>query len=138
MHTDHIITGDVTQYEEPDWEPLRELIGMELADWFMWMHEIELDDGATVHAYKHITTRRYFHLAVDGRAFTYTSGGFYREIEPRLVIDLVFEEWDKYPLYGSDPDVIRRELRRVRRAATVRASRRAAQKLDPDERSPSS
>jgi len=126
MLSDQLQPGHMTQYEEPDWEPLRELVGMNLADWFMWMHEIVLEDGTTVHAYKHIATRRYFHLGVDGRAFIYLSGGFYDEIEPRRAIDLVFEQWDRCLTEHDDPDATRCELRRVRRAATVRASRRAA------------
>ncbi len=122
MRSDHVIAGEVTQYEEPDWGPLRDLVGMELADWFMWMHEIELDDGTAVHAYKHIATRCYFHLSLDGRALVYMPGGFYYEIEPRRAIDLVFEEWDRYLTERDDPVVIRRDLQRARRAAAARAS----------------
>jgi hypothetical protein len=33
------------------------------------MHSVRLDDDAVVHAYKHLSTRRYCHLAEDGRAF---------------------------------------------------------------------
>jgi hypothetical protein len=33
----------------------------------MWMFEVRLSDGTPLHAYKHIDTRRYLHLASDGR-----------------------------------------------------------------------
>lgn len=39
MLSDNIISGEVSQAEEPDWEPLRLLVGMKLADWFMWMFD---------------------------------------------------------------------------------------------------
>lgn len=127
MLSEQLLSGQMRQYDEPDWAPLRDLVGMKLADWFMWMHEIELEDGSAVHAYKHIATRRYFHLAVDGRAFIYLSGGFYDEIEPRRAIDLAFETWDGCLTERDDPEETRRELRRARRAATMRGSRRAAE-----------
>ena len=126
MLNDRSIPGDVCQAEEPDWEPLRALVGMTLADWFMWMFEIELADGTRVHAYKHIATRRYFHLALDGRAFVYTARGRYREIEPRTAIDGVFTDWDVLALELRDPQVVRAALRRARRAASVRSQRRQA------------
>ena len=66
---------------QPNWKPLLDLIGLELVDWFMWMFAIELSDGARVHAYKHRTTRRYFHLGEDGRAFAYIPRYSYLEVE---------------------------------------------------------
>lgn len=125
MPSNDLIRGTLAQYDVPDWQPLRDLVGMDLADWFMWMHEIELEDGAAVHVYKHIATRRYFHLGVDGRAFAYTPRGLFREILPREAIDEAFEGWEEL-LHDEDPEPVRRELMRVRRVTTVRASRRAA------------
>ncbi len=61
--------GELKQYERPVWEPLIDLVGLDVVGGFMWMHEVEFDDGLEVHAYKSIATRRYLHLAVDGRAF---------------------------------------------------------------------
>ena len=77
------IAGEMCQFDEPDWQPLHDIVGVKLADWFMWMCEIELEDGVRVHAYKHITTRCYFHLGADGRAFAYIPSGRYREIDRR-------------------------------------------------------
>jgi len=131
MISDQLIPGEVSQYDKPDWEPLRNLVGMELADWFMWMFEIELADGAVVHAYKHIATRRYFHLAVDGRVFSYTPGGFYQEVEPRRAIDLVFARWDEHLTERDDPVAVGQALTRARRAAAARASPRPVQDEGP-------
>jgi hypothetical protein len=44
------------------------------------MHEVELTDGTSLHAYKHIDTRRYVHLASDGTAFACTPSGRYKPI----------------------------------------------------------
>ncbi|HEX7291828.1 MAG TPA: hypothetical protein VF250_11950 [Conexibacter sp.] len=68
----------VVQIDTPDWAPLEAAIGPKLTGWFMWMHEIRLIGGPSVHAYKHIATRRYLHLAGDGRAFIYLGDGSYR------------------------------------------------------------
>ena len=50
-------------------------------NWTLWMDEIELADGSAVHAYKHTATRRYLHIAEDGRTFLYVGDGGYREID---------------------------------------------------------
>lgn len=92
------LTGRSLSVPEPNWKPLIELVGLELVDWFMWMYAITLSDGTRVHAYKHRTTRRYFHLSEDGRAFTYIPRHRYLEIEPSAAIDEAFFEWhDLYP-----------------------------------------
>jgi hypothetical protein len=102
MAKDDSVSGELVQYDVPDWQPLYGLIGIELADWFMWMHEIELADGARVHAYKHISTRRYFHLAHDGRAFAYTRRGRYAEIGRSWAIHLVFDGWEELASWPED------------------------------------
>jgi hypothetical protein len=134
MLSNDIIAGTLKQFDEPDWEPLRELVGMDLAGWFMWMHEIKLADASTVHAYKHVATRRYLHLAHDGRAFTYVPRGGYLEIHPRHAIDLAFEHWDEVAPGPDDPEVVRTALRRARRAAAARVSRRATREALERER----
>ncbi len=101
---------------------LYDIVGIELADWFMWMDEYELEDGVRVHAYKHIYTRRYFHVAADGRAFEYIADGVYREINRLRAIDHVFERWEQCT---DDPDDIAevcRGLRKARRRAAPRAA----------------
>ena len=65
----------LVQYEDPVWEPLLGLVGETLAPSFMWMHELMLEDGRTVQAYKHIHTRRYLFLAADSAALGRTARG---------------------------------------------------------------
>ena len=109
------------QYDTPDWQPLYDIVGVHLADWFMWMHEVELDDGSRVHAYKHIVTRRYFHMGVDGRAFVYvprtrlSAPGNYREIDRLDAIDLVFLTWEELAPRPEEADRV--ALQRARQAA---------------------
>lgn len=104
MEYDDEIAGEVVQCETPDWQPLYDLVGVELADWFMWMFEIELADGARVHAYKHVATRCYFHVAYDRRSFAYSRGGRYREIGRGWSIHLVFRGWEELSSWPSDPE----------------------------------
>lgn len=85
MRFDSAQRGDVVQFEHPEWRPLTALLGEHLAEHFMWMHEIRLADGTAVHAYKHVHTRRYLHLAFDGRAFAYL-GDAYLRIETWLAV----------------------------------------------------
>ena len=113
------IRGTTTPQDLPYWRPLIDLVGLDLVDWFMWMFAIRLADGARVHAYKHVATRRYFHLAEDGRAFVYVGDEQYRQIAPRQAIDLAFTNWDRLAPAPPDPTAVRAALRRAR--ATARA-----------------
>jgi hypothetical protein len=81
--------GELKQYEEPEWGPLLRRV---VAD-FMWMHEIELEDGTEVHAYKHIDTRRYLHLDDSCQAYVFEEAGEsgrYRPMDPARVLTSVF------------------------------------------------
>jgi hypothetical protein len=60
------------------------------------MFEIELADGAIVHAPQAHRPPPLLHLAVDGRVFVYMPGGFYQQADPRRAIDLVFARWDEH------------------------------------------
>jgi hypothetical protein len=111
------ISGSTARQDLPYWRPLIDLVGLELADWFMWMFAIDLADGARVHAYKHVATRRYLHLAHDGRAFVYVGHKHYREIAPRQAIDAVFARWDRLFPTPDDPAAFRAALARARAAA---------------------
>jgi hypothetical protein len=88
------ISGEIAGGEQPDWEPLLALVGPVVVDWFMWMFEVELANATRLQAYKHIDTRRYLHLAADGRAFLYFPDSRYREISPHQAIDLAFHGWN--------------------------------------------
>jgi hypothetical protein len=86
VHRIKNIRGVVVQTDAPDWEPLETAIGSDTAGSFMWMHEIRLVDGSRVHAYKHVNTRRYLHLAEDGRAFDYRADSSYGEVRLSLAL----------------------------------------------------
>lgn len=122
MVSKRVIAGEFCHHDEPNWEPLYDLVGVKLADWFMWMGETELEDGDRVHSYKHITTREHFHLGLDGRAFEYISPCRFREIDQRRAIDLVFDRWDELASGPDDGD--RMALVRAREAAGPRAGAR--------------
>jgi hypothetical protein len=88
--------GEMTGSDTPVWQPLLDLVGTYGAKDFMWMFEVELEDGRSLHAYKHRWTRRYIHLTVDGRAFVYEHAeedyeepGWYREVEPEWLLERV-------------------------------------------------
>jgi hypothetical protein len=80
---------------EPEWGPLESLLGSDaLCAHFMWMFDVELEDGTILHAYKHRWTRCYFHLSLDGRAFLFTGEHHYREVDPYRAIKAVFAQWE--------------------------------------------
>ena len=99
--------GELTQSERPVWGPLIDLVGLDVVGGFMWMHEVEFDDGLAVHAYKSIATRRYLHLAVDGRAFAYRVPGRYEEIARRAALVEVLTGWEELLPQPRDPDAVR-------------------------------
>jgi hypothetical protein len=71
------LTGEVAQFETPEWDPLVDAVGERVTRDFMWMHEVVLSDGTSLHAYKHIDTRCYVHLAADGSAWCHEPSGRY-------------------------------------------------------------
>lgn len=86
MATCDEIEGEIVQGDRPYWEPLLAAVGEPLIEDFMWMFEVALHDARCLHAYKHIMTRRYLHLDVDGNAFSFVSPNRYRPIAfPRLL-----------------------------------------------------
>jgi hypothetical protein len=114
VEREDVIAGEMTDCMEPEWAPLVNLIGLELVEWFMWMFAVALEDGSTLQAYKHVTTRRYFHLAEDGRAFAYTARGSYREINRHDAICGAFSGcWDSPSLSQDEASAVRAELARV-------------------------
>jgi hypothetical protein len=83
------IKGEMICPEEPEWGPLLNLVGEEIAEEFMCMHGVVLEDGTRLRAYKHHRNRRYLHLTGDGRAFVFVEDGdgAYRPV------DLAFALW---------------------------------------------
>ena len=92
------LRGRMSRLERPDWDPVIDFVGLELVRWFMWMGQIELVDDTRVHAYKHVTTRRYLHIGEDQRLFAYRSPNAYLEIESAHALEEAFAGWaDLYP-----------------------------------------
>jgi hypothetical protein len=91
-----VFAGDARwESRTPNWGPLESLLGSDLlCGYFMWMGDIELEDGTILDAYKHHVTRDYLHLASDGRAFRYTPAGRYREVDVCTLIGEVFADWE--------------------------------------------
>jgi hypothetical protein len=81
----------MTQGDDPDWGPLETTVGIEVVGDFMWMYEVELEDGRHVQAYKHRDTRCYVHLDADCNAFVYETPGRYRSIDIVGLLELVFD-----------------------------------------------
>ena len=113
-----VVSGTLGQYERPDWEPLIALVGLDVVGCFMWMNELELEDGLQVHAYKSIATRRYLHLGVDGRAFAYRSPNGYEEVAPLEALEEAFTDWEDLFPPPHDPDAVRALLARHRSEAS--------------------
>jgi hypothetical protein len=121
MKPTRLITGEVRQFETPDWTALEELLGDDIlcAD-FMWMHDVELEDGTILNAYKHRATRRYFHLAADGRAFGYegrayteNDAGAYFEIDAFDAIELVYTAWECCQLTDEERSALHTAISRT-------------------------
>lgn len=87
MTTTKRLRGEMLSSETSTWQPLLDLVGEQ----FMWMFEVELEDGCRLHAYKHRWTRRYIHLTSDGRAFVYEEPDSYHEVDPYRMLELVLE-----------------------------------------------
>ena len=114
------LDGGLTAPSTPTGTPLIELVGVELAPWFMWMLDVELEDGELVHAYKHIATRRYLHLGEDGRARSSTADG--------TISRCALRQGDPRGVRRVGVDVSPAPSDRVAHAALLRATgRRAAQ-----------
>ena len=103
MHRVRRKRGRTVNTRVPVWEPLFELAPEHIGE-FMWMHEVELEDGARIHAYKHHETRRYLHLDHGGRAFVFIwdesrpaeeEDPLYEEVDPLWLLDLVLARPDE-------------------------------------------
>lgn len=104
MATDDSIRGKLVQYEEPTWEPLLNLLGVERVGEFTWMHEVALDTGERLHAYKHIDTRRYIHLSDTGKSYAYLDRERYTPIPAFQAAELALppEPWGEPFLLGAN------------------------------------
>lgn len=126
--------GQVLQFEHPVWEPLENL-AFEHVDEFMWMHEVELEDGTRLHAYKHRETRRYLHLDHGGRAFVFIwderreadEPDEYEEVDAQWLLGVALAQPDERVVpfrTGVTPQF--KKLRWARSATKHRISRKRA------------
>lgn len=76
--------GNVVNFEQPVWGPLLGLARI-YVDEFMWMGEVELDNGVRLQAYKHYWTRRYLHLDGEGSAWFCREDGRYEQLVDDIV-----------------------------------------------------
>lgn len=95
MYSTGGIRGRMLQARTPNWRPLLDLAPAQVDD-FMWMFEVEPEEGAQIHAFKHRWTRRYLHLGCEGRAFVYGENDRYHEVAPNWLLDLVVS-WHSRP-----------------------------------------
>lgn len=79
----------------------------------MWMHEIRLVDGSRLDAYKHVTTRRYLHLAPDGAAFAWRFDSTYRRIALAAAIVAAFDGWENAQPPPSDRQALCTAVARI-------------------------
>ena len=111
--------GELARHEQPVWQPLLELLGLELVDdGFMWMGGLELADGLEVHMYKQYSTRRYLHLGLDGRVFAFHSPDLYEEIPLGEALAEVFANWETATPPLEHPAAVRALLERHGAAAS--------------------
>jgi hypothetical protein len=90
MGAAQLYRGTSTQGDNPEWGPLLAAVGEEVVGDFMWMYEVELDNGTPLQVYKHIDTRRSVHLDPRGTAFVYQPPDRYRSFPVADVLAAVF------------------------------------------------
>jgi hypothetical protein len=93
MYGDSAVIGHGVQGTVPEWRPLVEAVGEDLAGTFMWMFEVRLSDGRPLHAYKPIDTRCYVHLDLACNAFLYVGETHYRRIGLADALEAALSPW---------------------------------------------
>jgi len=118
------IRGRMARGATPDWTSLEKLLGDELCSHFMWMCEVDLEDGTRIDAYKHRWTRRYLHLSKDGRTYAYIwrdddyDDACYREVEPEAAILAAFAGWESCRPTESERAALQEAVRSARARGT--------------------
>jgi hypothetical protein len=113
MERAHTYHGMMVDVDTPNWTVLEDLVGLHLVGCFMWMFEVELEDGTRVHAYKHSDTRAYLHLGEDGRAFAYVAKGRYRELDLVAALGHAFDQWDRLGATSVDRKAVAEAIRKA-------------------------
>jgi hypothetical protein len=116
MKYEHTFAGELVQYEQPNWDPLIDVVGPHLVRFFMWMSEFEVD-GVHAHAYKHGATRRYLHVGEDGRIFQGVDRFRYAVVDREEALEYAFEGWEDLSPFPDEAALA--ELERLRRSASA-------------------
>ena len=110
-------TNGIYQCTTPNWEPLQLVLHEDdLVGWFMWMFETECEGSIHLHAYKHVTTRRYLYLTPGGKAYWYDASvplskpSRYTPVALDRAITAALGDW------WDDPHATEREKRFAREA----------------------
>lgn len=103
--------------DDPDWEPLHNVLPLEWCDGFMWMFRMTEDD-TVIEMYKHGITRHYLMLDQHNRAYRY-DGERHVQIPVAVAVDLVFEGleemgWTRETRY--DEEFVAEKHRQLREA----------------------
>src|SRR5688572_4243884 len=93
MRTSPCLAAQAVQHRTPNWTALLHAVGERLAGRFMWMHEVILDDGTVVHAYKHRVTRRYLSISEEGVGYVTVRCGRLAEIRLDRAIERALLPW---------------------------------------------
>jgi len=109
-----VIPGKAVQGERPEWEPLI-AIAEELVGEFMWMFEVAMENGDSVHAYKHSDTRRYLHLGESGTAYRYLGDGSYEGVDLAGLLDEALSSWRHLGAIAGQLAVCERVIARAER-----------------------
>jgi hypothetical protein len=126
MHP-HVAVGEWRATEEPDWGPLERLLPMGLCGPFMWMGEVELEDGRRLRIYKHSFSRRYLHLDEESGPYRYVEPDRYVRLRHYDAVELVFTPtWLLYEARDGDDDLLGQALE----AAVARDERESQSGLD--------
>jgi hypothetical protein len=82
------LRGRIIQVDFPRWGALFDLASQHLEE-FMWMFEVELEDGIRPDAYKHCGIGNHLHLDDHGRAFVHREDDRFEEVDPGWLLDAV-------------------------------------------------
>jgi hypothetical protein len=82
MDSETLIGGSDCEPGRRDFTALQELVRDVIVSQFLWMFEVELQNGSRMDIYRHRDTCGYLYVAEDGRTFDWAARGQFRETDP--------------------------------------------------------